>query len=245
MKVSMRLAAVLLASTLAALAGDLTLTMTGKGKYNDGPQTQLWSSKFMRMNNPGSQIDTLVDYENGINYTIEHKKKTIQKFSWDDMEAAVEAMAESMKNMPAFALKLMGGGDGEVTVEDLGKEAVVGRTCRKWKITSGKMIFETSNDPSLKPPIPAVSYQRSLKVKNLIGAMGPAASQMRKIGEEMSKIQGVALKTRTVMPIVGEVTSEATEVKEGTIPASSFALPDGYKLVDAGKKMREDLAKGR
>ena len=136
-----------------------------------------------------------------------------------------------------------GGGGGEVSVEDRGKEVVAGRTCRKWHIAMGKMVIETSNDATLKPPVPAVSYTRFLRVKNLMGAMGPAAMNMKKLGEEMAKIQGMALKTRTVMPMVGEMTTEATEVKEGAIAESVFALPTGYKMEDLGAKMVKSFQK--
>jgi hypothetical protein len=234
---SARLAALSLVLAAQALAGDLTIAMQGKGRFNEGPQTHMWSAKFMRINNPGGQ-DTLVDYEKGITYTIDHKKKVIQKMAWDDLEASIEAMAQQMKDMPAFMAKMMPGGEGgEVTVTDGGKEVVIGRTCIKKTIAMGKTVFETSNDPTLKPPVPVVAYARFLKLRNLMGAMGPAAEGMKKMGEELAKIQGMALKTRTVLPIVGEMTTEATEVKEGPIPATAFALPEGYKLEDLGQKM--------
>lgn len=242
MKFSLKCAAVLFLSTAALLAGDLTITMMGKGKFNDGPQTHYWSAKHMRINNPGSRQDTLVDYVNGVNYTIDHKKKVIQKTSWDDLETAVEGMAKQFRDMPPQILAMMpGGGGGEVSVEDQGKEVIVGRSCRKWTITMGKMVMETSNDASLKPPVPAVSYTRYLRLKNLMGAMGPAAMSMKKLGEEMAKIQGMALKTRTVMPIIGEMTTEATEVREGAIPESVFALPADYKVEDQGAKLAKSF----
>lgn len=247
MKVPMRVPALLLLSALTALAGDLTLTMKGFGKYNDGLQTQMWSSRYQRTNNPSQQQDTLVDYEKGIIYTIDHKKKVIGFMSWDDLEAAAEGAAAMLKDMPAFVLKMMpGGGGGDISVEDEGKEPVAGRTCRKWKFLSGgKVMWETSNDPSLKIPVPAGAYQRAVRLQRIIGSVGPGAAQMAKLGAELAKLQGVPLKYRTTMPIVGEIGAEATEVKEGAIPAAAFALPEGYKQEDAGKKMREAMAKGR
>ena len=247
MKVPMRVPAILLLSALAAFAADLTLTLKGTGKYNEGEQTQMWSSKYMRTNNPGAKRDTLVDYEKGLFYTIDHKKKVVEMMTWDDLEAVAERAADMLKDLPPMVLKMMpGGGGGEVSVEDEGKEVVAGRTCRKWKFTSGgKTLHETSNDPSLKIPIPAAAYQRALKMQRVIGAMGPAAAQMAKLGLELSKIQGTPLKTKMTMPMVGEVGTEATEVKEGPIPAAAFALPEGYKMEDAGKKLREQMSKGR
>ncbi len=244
MKFTLRAIAPLFLSAAFLMAGDLTITMTGKGKYNDGIQTHYWSTKSMRINNPGSKRDTLVDYVNGVNYTIDHEKKVIQKLSWDDLETAMEGMSEQFKNLPPQVLAMMpGGGGGEVVVEDEGKEVVAGRTCRKWKITMGKTVMETSNDASLRPPMPAASYTRFLRLKNLVGAMGPAAMSMKKFGEELAKVQGMALKTRSVMPMVGEVSTEATEVKEGPIPESVFALPTGYKMEDQGAKLAKSFRK--
>jgi hypothetical protein len=223
-----------------ALAGDLTITLKATGRMNEGTQTQYWSSKFMKTSNPAG-VDTLVDYEQGVTYTIDHKKKVIQKMAWSDLEAAMEGMAKQFKDLPPAVLAMMPGAGGEVSVTDEGKEPVAGRSCRRWKITMGKMVMETSNDPALKPPVPAVAYARFIRLKNLAGAVGPAAQGMMKVGEELSKIQGVALKTRTVMPMIGEVTTEATEVKEGPIPASAFALPEGYKTEDLGAKMAKSF----
>lgn len=232
-------------SALCILAGDLTLTQTTTGRGQQGEQTQYWTARFMRTNHAGTQVDTMVDFTQGMSYTINHKKKLIQKMSWDDLEAALEASAEKMKNLPAFALKLMGGGDGEVKVEDQGTETLLGRRCHKWKVTMGKLSFETSNDPTLKPPIPAISYKRFLRLQNAIGQMGPGAASMLKLGEELAKIQGLALKSHTVLPFVGEVTTTTTSVKEGPVAASAFDLPTGYQVEDTGRKMRESLAKDR
>jgi len=245
MKATLRLAVLLLFASLSVLAADLTLTMTGTGKGHEGEQTQYWSSKFMRVNHPANQMDSMVDFEKGVSYTINHKKKLIQLMSWDDLEASMEAMAEKMKDLPPFAQKLMGGGDATVTAEEQGSETILGHKCKKWKITMGKTIIESSNDPSLKPPIPAGSYKRFLKLKNAIGQMGGNASGMLKLGEELAKVQGIALRSHTVLPIVGDFSSVATALKEGPIPASTFNLPADYKVEDTGKKMRESMAKGR
>jgi hypothetical protein len=243
MRILMTSVVVALFSAASLLATDLTITQVGTGRGQEGEQVQLWSSRFMRINHPAGQTDSMVDFTQGVSYTINHKKKLIQKMSWDDLEAALEASAEKMKSLPAFALKLMGGGDGQVTVEDLGSETLLGRTCHRWRITMGKLVLESSNDPSLKPPIPVNAYKRFLRLRNAIGQMGPSATSMLKLGEELAKVQGVALKTRTVMPLVGEVTTTATAIKEGPIPSSAFDLPSDYKVEDAGKRMRESLTK--
>jgi hypothetical protein len=245
MKALVRLAVLLLSMSLSVLATDLTLTMTGTGKGHEGEQTQYWSAKFMRTNHTATQTDSMVDFDKGVSYTINHKKKLIQRISWDDLEASMEALADKMKDMPAFMQKMMGGGDATVTAEEQGSETILGRKCKKWKITMGKMILESSNDPALKPPVPAIAYKRFLKLKNSLGQMGGNSAGMLKLGEELAKVQGIALRTHTVLPMVGDLTSVATALKEGPIPASTFSLPEDYKLEDLGKKMREGLAKGQ
>jgi hypothetical protein len=44
-------------------------------------------------------------------------------------------------------------------------------------------------------------------------------------------------------PITLKNIREATEVAEGPLPASVFELPKGYKEIDGGKKMLEDMKK--
>lgn len=116
MKATTRSAVFLLCASLSALATDLTLTMTGTGKGHAGEQTQYWSAKFMRINNGGNQMDTMVDFEQGVSYNIDHKKKLIQRIGWDDLEASMkamsekmEAMSEKMKDLPPSVQKMMGG----------------------------------------------------------------------------------------------------------------------------------------
>jgi hypothetical protein len=72
---------------------------------------------------------------------------------------------------------------------------------------------------------------------------GPAGASMKKMTEELGKLQGMALKTHMKGFMGTESTTEATEVKTSAIPASVFALPAGYKTEDTGKKMLKELRK--
>ncbi len=223
------------------LAADLTLTQTGTGRGHEGEQTQLWSSRYMRINQPGSQVDFLVDFTQGVSYNIDHNKKLIQKMSWDDLEVTAEAFGEKLKKLPPLVLKVMGVSDAPVTVEDQGSEILLGRDCRKWKITMGPVLIESSNDPSLDPPVPAIPYQRFLRLQNVIGQLQPSAASMLKVAEELAKVQGIALKYRISLPVVGQMTTTTTHIEEGPIPPSAFDLPADYQLEDTGKKMRENM----
>lgn len=230
-----------LLSAVSLLATDLTLNQTSTSRGHDGEQTQLWSSRFMRINQPGSQVDFLVDFALGVSYNIDHNKKLIQKMSWDDLEIAAEAFGEKLKKLAPLVLKLMGANDAPVTVVDQGSETLLGRECRKWRIVMGPMIIEVSNDPSVNPPVPAIPYQRFLRLHTVIGQPQADDVPMLKVGEELAKVQGIALKYRIVLPIAGQATTITTHIEEGPIPPSAFELPADYQVEDSGKKMRENL----
>jgi hypothetical protein len=236
-------------STLAALAGDLTIEMNAKGKSaigggSSGKQVQYFSAKAHRMNNEGSQTDTMVDYGDMVTYIINHKKKTISKMSFDDAMAMMENANQQMPEGMAGMMNAMFGDPDNFKVEDLGTETVAGRTCKKHRITVGKMVMETSNDPTLKPPMPEVSYAKMLKAQGaLSAAAGPSGKIFARLYSEMSKIKGIALKTHMTGFMGMDSSTEAVSVKEGAIPASVFALPEGYQMEDLGKKMKEQMAK--
>ncbi len=244
----------LLAAAVAAVsmyAGDLTIAFNSKGKgpmgtKTDGIETHYYSSKFQRINNAGSKIDTLIDYQTLTTYTINHGKKLIQKMTFDDAMAAMEAMQTQMPEGLGAMMGSFFGDPNNFKVEELGKEVIVERSCKKHKITVGKMVFESSNDPSLVPPIPAASFAKMMKAKGaLTAAAGPMGKSMARLYEEMSKIKGLALKTSMSGFMGINVSTEATQVTEGPVAPAVFELPAGYKTEDLGKQLREQASKGR
>jgi len=238
-------------SALAALAGDLTIIMNAKGKGpmgtgSAGKEVHLYSSKAYRTNHEGSQIDSLVNFEEMVTYTINHKKKTIQKLSMEDALAMMEDAQNQMPEGMAGMMNMMFGDPDNFKVEELGADTVAGRACKKYRITVGKLIWESSNDASLKPPIPDASMAKMIKARGaMMAAAGPSAKVFARLYQEMSKIKGLALKTHMQGFMGIDSSSEAESVKEGAIPASAFALPTGYAMEDMGKKMREQMAKRR
>lgn len=231
------------------LAGDLTITFQSKGKgpmgtSQNGNEIHYYSSKFQRINNESTKIDSLVDYEKLITYTINHKKKQIGKMSLEDALAAMEALNTGDHEGVGKAMAFMFGDPDSFKVEPQGTDTVAGRACKKYKITVAKIVMETSNDPSLKPPVPAANFAKMMKAKAAaFAAAGSAGKAYKRLYEEMSKIQGIALKTHMSGMMGMNVSTEATKVAEGPIPASTFALPAGYKIEDEGKKLREQLSK--
>lgn len=236
-------------TALAALAGDLTIVMNSKGKgpmgtSGGGREVHLYSAKAYRTNLESSQMDTLVSFEEMTTYTINHKKKVIQKLTMEDALAAMEEANQQMPEGMAGMMNMMFGDPDNFKVEELGNETVAGRTCKKYRITVGKLVFESSNDLSLKMPVPDASYAKMIKARGAMFAQaGPSAKIFGRLYQEMSKIKGIALKTRMTGLMGTDTTSEAESVKEAPIAASAFALPEGYATEDLGKKMREQLGK--
>lgn len=241
----------LLVSALAATAGDLTITMKGSGKYNEGKSIQYMSSDFTRTNHEGTRRDQMVDYRAGVSYQIDHGKKKIEKMSFEDLAAASEAMEaqmaqlkEQMAEMPEFLKKTMGD-PNKFSLDELGKDTVAGRKCNAYHMVVSNMEMDMSLDPTLKSPVNPAHFARFSNIRGLLqGAGGPSAGSYKRLYEEMAKLKGITLKTKTKIPFVGEITNEATEVVEGAIPASVFALPQGYAVEDTGKKMVEQARKG-
>jgi len=245
MKTTWRIFLLAVVVALPVLAGDLTITYKAKtkgpmGMNSEGVQTHYYSTKFQKTVDEGTKIDTLVDYEKGVFYSIHHKDKKIELMTFDDMVAIGQAATkqmESMENMPAFMKSMMGGGDaGEINVESLGSDTVAGRACKKYKLSLGKLVDDLSVDPTLKPPVNPVAFAKFQKLRGN-QFQGPSSASMRKLYEELAKIKGLPLKTHMVGFMGMDVSTEATEVKTADIPASTFELPVGYKTEDQGKKL--------
>lgn len=234
-------------SALSLLAGDLTLTFKNGGRYNEGISRQYMTADRHRTNHEGTQTDTLMDFGKEMFYTIKHKDKTVEFMSFADMEKAAEIMSAKMEELqrqmaeaPPFLRQMMGD-PSAFSVDKVGADTVAGRKCDKFKLVVMKMEMFQSVDPALKMPMNPANFARFTRMANLMRFM--ASPGGAKLAAEMSKIKGVTLRTVTQVPMMGEMTSEATEVKEGPIAPSVFALPAGYRMVDAGKKMLEQARK--
>ncbi|HET8715152.1 MAG TPA: hypothetical protein VFM16_04970 [Holophagaceae bacterium] len=237
----------LLLLSTAAFAGDLTITMTAHGKGamgsgSSGVQTHYYSAKFMRINDPGAQRDTLMDYGTMTNYIIDHKKKLIQKMTFQD---AIDVMNEASRQAPegmSRMMTMMFGDPNNFKVTEEGKETIAGRSCTKYKIVVGKIVMELSNDPTLRMPMPEASYQKMIKMRGAMMAAMPSGKGFVRLYEEMSKIKGVTLKSHMSGMMGMDTLTEATAVKEGPIDPSVFALPSGYQMEDLGAKMKAQMA---
>jgi hypothetical protein len=248
-----RLASVLLLAAAFAFgplgANDLTITFSSKGKgmLGSGKTTteiHYYTPEHNLVQGVDTKMDSLVDFPKGMTYSIDHKKKTVSAISFDDaMDALDQLDASKGKGLGAMMGNLFGD-PNDCKVEKLEKETVAGRECQIWKITVGKLNMTLSADPTLKMPVPDAAYARMIKARaTQFAKAGPMGAVWKRLYEEMSKIKGVPLKTHMTGMMGMDVTSEATKIDTGAIPAATFALPEGYPVKDAGKELREQLAK--
>jgi len=227
-------------SAVSALAADLTITsaVTGKGALaKDGIQTQFFNASKMRVNHAGSKTDSLVDYGQEVIYSIDHGKKTITKMTFKDMQEAMQAMEEQMAGMPEMVTRMMFGDVSDVKVEQLGPDTVLGRPCKKVRITLGKMVQELSVDPSLQ--VPVKDYAKAMSMLNRMP--GQAGLLFKRVYQETAKLKGTPLRTHIAGLMGMDVTTEATAVSTSPIPEAAWALPTGYAMKDGGKEMKDAM----
>jgi len=246
MKTLCRFAAIALTTVCSLTAGDLTLTFNTRAKVmgfsRNSVDTHYYSSRFHRTRSEDGKQDTLIDFEKGISYQIDHAKKVIQFMKIDEvLEAMSQMKAPGGPDMGAMLGGLFGNAE-DIKVETQGTETVAGRSCTRHHLSAGRMVMDFSADPTLKPPIPAAAWAKSVRMKALAGSM-VASPALKKLYEEMSRIQGIPLKTQMKGFMGADSISEATRVVEGPIPAATFELPAGYRMEDFGKKLKEQVAR--
>lgn len=243
-----------LAATLALgpiAAADLTITFNTKakammGSAHDGTEVHYYTTAFQMTRGVDTKMDNLVDYGQGMTYTIDHKKKTIDKLSFDDAMDALDALKEGPAGGAAKVMAKFMGDPNDVKVEKRGTETVAGRTCQGWHVQVGKLVMDLSADPSLKMPVPDAAYAKMMKARAAqFAKAGPMGASYKRLYEELSKIKGVPLKTHMAGAMGLDVTSEATQIVTTPIPAATFTLPDGYKVTDMGKQLKEQLSKAQ
>jgi hypothetical protein len=132
-----------------------------------------------------------------------------------------------MKGNPM--LEKMFGGAGDVSVER-GKVSrkIAGYDCDPYTMTMGDSFrFDICAAPGLQTP---PRYYEGKKLA--YAAMGPMGRRFAMMFDEMRKVKGypiaLDMDVDTGMAKISS-TSEATEVKKGPIPESTFDLPVGYK----------------
>jgi Domain of unknown function (DUF4412) len=223
-----RLALALSIAALLALplaAEDLTVIskVTMGGKTTTGTQ-YMTSSKAKSSD---GETDTIIDYPTGQMTFIEHKSKSYWETSLEEMAAYMDRLYKDVKNNPMLA-SMFGGPDSVTVVKGKGSRKIAGYACDDYTLNMGEsFIFQICSAPSLQPP---PQYYEGRKLS--YAAMGPMGKRFAAMFDEMKKIKGFPLASdmEADMGMARvHVESEATEVRKGAIPASTFEVPAGYK----------------
>lgn len=213
------------AVALPLAAEDLTVIskVTIGGRTGTGTQ-YLTSSKSMSSD---GETDTIIDFPTGKMTFIEHKSRTYWETSLEEMSAYMDRLYRDVKDNPMLAS--MFGGSESVSVEK-GKASrkIAGYACDDYTLEMGSsFVYEICAAPALQPP---PQYYEGRKLS--YAAMGPMGKRFATMFDEMKKIKGfpLAADMDADMGLVRmQVESEATEVRKGPVPASTFEVPAGYK----------------
>ena len=218
----------LLALTLSpvALAEDLTIiSQVTPAKGEPTTSTQYITSDKMRISD--GQNDTIVDLSSGNITMIDHKKKNYFETTFEEMRAHFVELEKMLDSNPMMARML-----GNATTVDVQETSetrqIAGYGCTNYLLTIGKK-FQQKVCITSEIDMPIEYYDAR---KMLYSMMGPMATRFEKMLEEMKKLNGFALATDIDTKVMGfdaSSSSEATEVKLGSISADVFAVPQGYK----------------
>lgn len=216
--------AIAFAIALPCAAEDLTVVSKVTVGDRAGTATQYVTSTKARTTD--GQADTIIDFPTGKLTMIDHKAKTYWETTIEEMAGYMDRIEAQMKGNPMTAR--MFGGDAEVSVErGKGSRKFAGYDCDDYIMKMGEgweMDFCAAK--GLEPP---PQYYEGRKLS--YAAMGPMGKRFSKMFDAMKKVKGfpIALDMDADMGMARIQTSqEATEIKKGAIPASTFDVPAGY-----------------
>lgn len=203
---------------------DLTILSTVTAGDSVTDSTQYLTSEYARSHS--GQSDSIVHFPTGKMTMIDHKKKEYWESSLDEMTAYWKKLTRDMKGTP---MEAMFGFGEDVEVEKLpGKRKIAGYDCQRYSLSLGDVLeVDLWASTSLEPP---ARYFDGRKIS--AAAMGPMGQLFEKMYDELKKIKGFPLSTAVILrtPVSRTQTlEEAVEVKKGSIPASTFQVPSGYK----------------
>src|SRR5438046_5481356 len=143
------------------------------------------------------------------------------------MSAYLDKAEHGMKRNPMFE-SMLGGPDDIVVEKGKRSRKIAGYECDEYTMKMGSSLeFDLCAARGLDVP---ARYFEGRKAS--FAAMGPMGKRYAKMFEEMKKIKGYPLSVEIDMnmgTMKQHTVSEATEVRKGPIPASTFEIPAGYK----------------
>ena len=223
-----KICCLLILLVVAALpaAADLTIVSKVTNDKNSGTATTYISeTQFRRVD---AESDVIFNIESGTITSVDHKKKKYSTTSLKELEAKMQELTAMLEGNPMVS-QMLGDIMGSAEVTKVGDtRTVAGYDCVLYRVSVGKNIsMDLWVASDLKPPVSHYDARKMFYVQ-----MGPLGGQFEKMIDEMKKIGGYSLASTTRANFMGRQTTtqeEATEVKEGDLPASTFEVPAGYK----------------
>jgi len=208
----------------ALAAEDLTVVSKVTVGDHSGTSTQYITSTKSRSTD--GQSDSIIDFPTGRLTFIDHKGKTYWETTLEEMAAYMDKLEKDMNGNPMLA-GMLGGTDAVSVERGKGTRKIAGYDCDEYTMKMGEPFeFDVCAARALQPP---PQYYEGRKLS--YGAMGPMGKRFAKMFDEMKKVKGypIALDMDIDMGVTKmTTTTEATEVKKGPIPASTFDIPAGY-----------------
>ncbi len=210
-----------------------TSTSPGMGGRGGGTTTgtEYFSKNATKVTSSDGN-DTIVRFDAEKIILIDNKQKTYSEMTFKQLQEMVSqasAVLGQLSGEQAAAMKKMMGGQMSAPVS-LAKqgpgETIAGYATEKY-LLQGPMEMEIHSASALKIPS---AYYDIMKIRMPANPL----FDMGKMIEEMKKINGIPLKTVTIMRMMGQemkTTKVVTSVDKGSIPASIFEVPAGYKSV--------------
>lgn len=250
-RVALVSAVITAAGLLAGVAGaeDLTIVFQTTGPGGGGTSTQYLTSDRMRTSD--GQTDMVYEFAAGRMTMIDHAKKQYSETTLAEIEAAMAAVNPEMEKMKAQLdgmpaamrekMQAMMGGGGEVTLTKGGTREVAGYSTQEYTIARGdSMKMQVWTTSALRSPVSVADVRRFASFGSAASmANNPMFEGMSAMMEKMKEVEGFTLADSSTFTMMGRAmqsSREATEVREGAIPASTFdlaALAPGYEKVES------------
>ena len=251
--------------TVSICAASQGLTIVSKMTRDDGTTsttTNYIAEDHARWSG-GGEGDMILDAKAGEMIMINNGKKTYSVITKKDIEAMAAMIQErmnspemrraqeAMKNLPPEQRQRMEAAMGSsmtMNVEKIGTtHTIAGYKCEDWVVSMGQMtktVQCVSTD--VKFPLQAWAMFRDLSdsMKTLMGAMGPMKTNTDTVIEQMKKMKGIPLSSKTTVTVMGRTSvssTEVTDIKNGSIPDSAWQIPAGYTRVES--PMARELAR--
>jgi hypothetical protein len=224
------LASAIVLAPAAVRAQDVTLHETTTVRGQETPTTAFLGKTAMRHNGADGK-DVILRYDAQKMILVDNKRKTYSEMTFDDLQKMAAAATQGMENLPpevAAKMKGMMGGGGAVLVTKLGAgETIAGYATEKYHVVMEPMEIDLWVAPDLAVPPVYYDAMKSLMPANPM-------FDMKRLYEEYKKINGTPMKSITNVKMMGQAittTVVVTAVDKAPIPASTFEVPAGYKLV--------------